>query len=131
MITALIGAVTPLLDKFIPNIDEKNRLAHEIATLSERLVHENAMAQIDVNKTEAQHASVFVSGWRPAVGWICAIALGYHFVIQPLLVFVLALLSVEIVLPVFEMQSLLTVLTGMLGFGGLRTYEKIKGVERK
>jgi hypothetical protein len=131
MLTTIISAVTPLLDKFIPDADEKNRLVHEIATLSERLAHENAMAQIEVNKTEAQHASVFVSGWRPAVGWICAIALGYHFILQPMLTLMLSISGITVDLPTFDMTTLTTVLMGMLGFGGLRTYEKIKGVERK
>jgi hypothetical protein len=131
MLTTIISAVTPLLDKFIPDADEKNRLVHEIATLSERLAHENAMAQIEVNKTEAQHASVFVSGWRPAVGWICAIALGYHFILQPMLTLILSISGIIVDLPTFDMTTLTTVLMGMLGFGGLRTYEKIKGVERK
>jgi hypothetical protein len=117
MLTTIISAVTPLLDKFIPDADEKNRLVHEIATLSERLAHENAMAQIEVNKTEAQHASVFVSGWRPAVGWICAIALGYHFILQPMLTLMLSISGITVDLPTFDMTTLTTVLMGMLGFG--------------
>ena len=64
MLEALIGPVTGLLDKFIPDADERNRLAHEIATMSERHAHELAKGQIEINKAEAAHKSIFVAGWR-------------------------------------------------------------------
>ena len=75
----LIGPVAGLLDKFIEDKDQKNALAHEIATLAEKQAHEAQLAQIEVNKAEAQHRSIFVSGWRPFVGWTCGVALAYHF----------------------------------------------------
>jgi hypothetical protein len=132
MLEALIGPVTSLLDKFIPDADERARLAHEIATMSEKHAMEVARGQIEVNKTEAAHKSMFVAGWRPFVGWTCGVALAWHFVGQPLAVFVITYSGVEAPpLPVFEMESLLTVLLGMLGLGGLRTFEKTKGVSRE
>jgi hypothetical protein len=132
MLDALIGPVTGLLDKFIPDADERARLAHEIATLSERHAQELAKGQLAVNQTEAAHKSLFVAGWRPFVGWTCGIALAWHFVGQPLVVFGIALAGVDTPeLPTFEMESLLTVLLGMLGLGGLRTFEKTKGVSRE
>ena len=69
MLQALIGPVTGLLDKFIPDADEKAKLAHEIATMSERHAQELAKGQIEINKAEAAHKSMFVAGWRPFVGW--------------------------------------------------------------
>jgi len=132
MLEALIGPVTSLLDKFIPDADERARLAHDIATMSEKHAQELARGQIEINKTEAAHKSMFVAGWRPFVGWTCGIALAWHFVGQPLAVFVITYAGVEAPpLPVFEMESLLTVLLGMLGLGGLRTFEKTKGVSRE
>jgi hypothetical protein len=132
MLDALIGPVTGLLDKFIPDADERARLAHEIATLSERHAQELAKGQLAVNQTEAAHKSLFVAGWRPFVGWTCGIALAWHFVGQPLVVFGIALAGLDTPeLPTFEMESLLTVLLGMLGLGGLRTFEKTKGVSRE
>ncbi len=132
MLDALIGPVTGLLDKFIPDADERARLAHEIATMSERHAQQLAKGQIEINKTEAAHKNMFVAGWRPFVGWTCGIALAWHFVGQPLAVFVIAYSGVESPpLPAFEMESLLTVLLGMLGLGGLRTFEKTKGVSRE
>lgn len=131
MLQALIGPVTGLLDKFIPDAAEKARLAHEIATMAEKQAHELALAQIEVNKAEAASASVFKGGWRPFIGWVCGTAFAYHFVLQPLLVFIIAVYGLQIPdLPEFDMASLMTVLGGMLGLGGLRTFEKAKGVAK-
>ena len=132
MLQALIGPVTGLLDKFIPDADTKQKLAHEIATMSERHAQELAKGQIEINKAEAAHKSMFVAGWRPFVGWTCGVALAWHFVGQPLVVFGIAVVGVETPeLPAFEMESLLTVLLGMLGLGGLRTFEKTKSIARE
>ena len=130
MWTALVGPVVGLLDKFIEDKDAKNKLAHEIATLAEKQAHEVNMAQVEVNKTEAQHRSIWVSGWRPACGWICATALGWHFILQPVVLFLAALFNIVLPVPSFDMGSLMTVLMGMLGLGGLRSFEKQKGLTK-
>ena len=131
MIQALIGPVTGILDKFIEDKDAKNAMAHEIATLAEKQAHEAAMAQVSVNAAEAKHRSVFVAGWRPFIGWTCGVALAYHFVLAPLILFGVGISGFEIpALPEFDMGSLMTVLMGMLGLGGLRTYEKQKGLTK-
>ena len=125
MLQALIGPVAGLLDKFIPDADQKAKLAHEIATMAEKHAHEAAMAQVEVNKAEAQHRSVFVAGWRPFLGWCLSFAMAWHFVLAPVTMFVCTYAGVEIPeLPMFDMDSLMTVLLGMLGLGGLRTVEK-------
>ena len=69
IVASLVGPVTGLLDKFIEDKDQKNALAHEIATMSERHAQELMKGQLDVNKTEAAHKSLFVAGWRPSIGW--------------------------------------------------------------
>jgi hypothetical protein len=131
MLSALIGPVTGLLDKFVEDKDEKNRLAHEIATLAEKQAHEAAMAQTNINAQEAKHRSVFVAGWRPFIGWTCGVALAYHFVLAPLILFGAGWAGAEIPeLPAFDMDSLMTVLLGMLGLGGMRTFEKAKGLTK-
>lgn len=131
MLQALIGPVTGLLDKFIEDKDQKARLAHDIATMAEKQAHEIAMSQIEVNKIEAQSSSLFKSGWRPFLGWVCAAAFAYHFIVQPLVIFGIALGGfAPIDLPEFDMGSLMTVLMGMLGLGGLRTYEKKSGLTK-
>lgn len=127
MITSLIEPVTGLLDKFIEDKDQKAKLAHEIATMGEKHAQQLALAQIEVNKAEAASGSFFKGGWRPFVGWVCAVAFAYHFVIQPLLIFIFSYAGIEPPdLPEFQMNTLLTVLGGLLGIGGLRTYEKQK-----
>ena len=131
MLQALIGPVAGLLDKFIPDADQKAKLAHEIATMAEKHAHEAAMAQVEVNKAEAQHGSVFVAGWRPFLGWCLSFAMAWHFVLAPVTMFVCTYAGVEIPeLPVFDMDSLMTVLLGMLGLGGLRTVEKVRGITK-
>jgi hypothetical protein len=131
MLQALIGPVTGLLDKFIPDADEKARIAHELATMSEKHAQALALSQIEVNKAEAASGSLFKGGWRPAVGWVCAIAFAYHFILKDLIVFGCAVAGVDMPeLPEFDMGTLLTVLGGMLGIGGLRSYEKTKGLTK-
>ena len=127
----LIGPVTTILDKVIPDKDLRTSLAHEIATMAAKQSHENALAQIEVNKQEAAHKSLFVAGWRPFIGWTCGIALAWHFIFSPVTMFFCSYLGIALPpLPEFDMTSLLTVLGGILGLGGFRTFEKVKGVQR-
>ena len=131
LLNNLIGPATKLLDKFIEDKDQKAKLAHELATMADKLAHEQQLAQLAINKEEASSGSLFKGGWRPCIGWICGIAFGYHFVLQPVIIFVVALVGIKIPeLPEFDMGTLLTVLGGMLGIGGLRTYEKQKGLTK-
>jgi hypothetical protein len=131
ILSALIGPVTGILDKFVEDKDQKAQLAHEISTMADRHAQDLALAQIDVNKAEAASGSVWKGGWRPFVGWVCGTAFAYHFVIQPLAIFIVAAYGMEIpALPEFDMGQLMTVLMGMLGLGGLRSFEKSKGVTK-
>ena len=116
----LIGPVTGLLDKFIEDKDQKAALAHEIATMGAKHAQELAISQIEVNKAEAASGSFFKGGWRPFIGWVCGLAFAYHFILQPLLVFILATFSIALPdLPEFDMGTLLPILGGMLGIGCL------------
>jgi len=126
MIDKLIEPVSKILDKFVADKDLKAKLEHEIKTE----LHKANMAQIEVNKIEAQSKHWFVAGWRPCVGWICAFALAYHFILQPFAIFAISLAGLSYDLPEFDMNSLMTILLGMLGLGGLRTYEKKQGVTK-
>ena len=131
MIQALIGPATKLLGKFIEDKDTKNKIAFELSTMAEKHAQQLAMAQIEVNKAEAASGSLFKGGWRPAVGWVCAIAFAYHFILKDLIIFGASFAGAELPeLPEFDMGTLLTVLGGMLGIGGLRTYEKQKGLTK-
>ena len=115
VVAGIIDKVAGHVDKFTLDKEEKAQLIQEINK-----------AQIEVNKVEAGSSSLFVSGWRPFVGWTCGVALCYHFVLQPFLMFVLSSTGNPMELPIFDMTTLTTVLMGMLGLGGLRTYEKVK-----
>lgn len=127
MLGQLIGPVTGLLDKFIEDKDQKNALAHEIATMSEKHAQELAKGQLEINKAEAASGSIFKGGWRPFIGWVCGFAFAYHFILQPILIFGVTAAGVQLPpLPEFDMSQLMPVLLGMLGLGGLRTVEKIK-----
>ena len=131
LLNSLIGPATNLLDKFIEDKDQKAKLAHELATMADKMAHEQNLAQIAVNKEEAASGSIFKGGWRPFIGWVCGIAFFYHFVLNPIILFVIAIIGIEIPdLPNFNMNTLLTVLGGMLGIGSLRTYEKQKGLTK-
>tara|TARA_R100000935_G_C2697155_1_gene108828 strand:+ start:119 stop:499 length:381 start_codon:yes stop_codon:yes gene_type:complete len=120
MLDKLIGPVTGILDKFVEDKDLRAQLQHEM----DMQLHNANLAQIEVNKAEAASSSLFKGGWRPFVGWTCGIALLYHFLLQPIIVFGLSAAGIEFILPEFDMGSLMTILMGMLGLGGLRTYEK-------
>jgi len=131
LISSLIGPVTGILDKVIEDKDQKAKLAHEIATMGEKHAQEAMLAQLEINKAEAASGSLFKGGWRPFVGWICGFALLYHFILSPLIIFIVTLSGATIPpLPEFDMGSLMTVLLGMLGIGGLRTFEKQKGLTK-
>ena len=123
---SIIGVAGKVLNKFVVDKDLKAKLEHELKTA----FHDANLAQIDLNKQEAAHKSMFVAGWRPFVGWTCGVALAYHFVIAPFLGFTLKLSGIETPIPEFEVSQLSTILMGMLGLGGLRSYEKMKGVHR-
>jgi hypothetical protein len=83
--------------------------------------------QSEINKLEAQHRSIFVAGWRPFIGWICGFALAYNFIIRDLCIWAFGIESVPAPL---QMEHLMTVLLGMLGLGGMRTFEKLKDKTR-
>lgn len=131
ILTSLVGPVSGLLDKFIEDKDQKNALAHELATMADTHAQQALLAQLEINKAEAASGSLFKGGWRPAVGWVCAVAFAYHFILKDLIIFGASFAGAELPeLPEFDMGTLLTVLGGMLGIGGLRTYEKQKGITK-
>ena len=131
MIESLIGPVAGLLDKFIEDKDQKAALAHQIATMSERHAQELAKGQLAVNKAEAASTSLFVAGWRPAVGWVCVLGMASNFVLIPMVNFILALVESTVTVPLIDTSTMMPVLLGMLGLGAMRSAEKIKKVSRE
>lgn len=131
LISSLVAPVSGLLDKFIEDKDQKAALAHEIATLADKQANEQAVAQIELNKVEAAHKSMFVAGWRPAVGWVCALAMLLNFILIPFINLGLEFAGLDLQLDLIDMETMMPVLFGMLGLGGMRTAEKLKGVQRE
>jgi|TARA_R100000149_G_C5879685_1_gene144265 hypothetical protein len=121
MLQALIGPVTSLLDQFIQDADEKAKLAHEIATMSERHAQEIALQQIEVLKLDAK-GNWFQSSWRPLAGYTTVLGLMVNFLISP----IAAGFGVDI--PQADAGVMMPLLLGMLGLGGARSYERVKGV---
>lgn len=117
---AFSGIIKPILDKWIP--DAKDRLEAEQALFNASQAV--TMAQIEVNKIEAGSQSIFVAGWRPAIGWVCGGAYAYHFVLQPFMVFILQAFGNSVLLPHLDIGELSMVLFGMLGLGAMRSFEK-------
>jgi len=131
LIAAVLPSVMEAAGRFLPEDKEKRAVAErEIqAKLTDSLAQVD-LAQLGINKVEAAHRSVFVSGWRPMIGWTCGIALMYTYVIQPILVFGLAQSGHLVDLPRMDIGELMPVLMGILGLGGLRSWEKVKGVAK-
>tara|TARA_R110002126_G_C10068737_1_gene462466 strand:- start:70 stop:474 length:405 start_codon:yes stop_codon:yes gene_type:complete len=131
LVGLLMPLVTEVVGAFLPeNAEKKASALRDIESkLTEHLAKID-LAQLDVNKAEAAHRSVFVAGWRPFIGWTCGVALAYAYVVQPILAFTLAAAGNDMALPVLDLATMMPVLMGMLGLGGLRTFEKLKGVSK-
>lgn len=131
MLTALIGPVSNLLGKFIEDKDKKNELAHKVATMAESHAQELAKGQIQANVEQAKHPSLFVAGARPAIMWICALGLFTQFFIMPIAEWATAIWLPEIDLPKLATSELMTLTLSLLGLGGMRSFEKSKGIARE
>ena len=134
MISALISSILPVagevIDRLVP---DKNGAAKAKQQLEAALVQAEVsglLGQIEINKTEAASRSVFVAGWRPFIGWSCGAAMAYSYVAQPILAFALAQSGYLIELPRVELGEMMPVLLGMLGLGGMRSFEKLKGISK-
>jgi len=129
------GAVAPFVKPFFDVIDSLFTSDEERAAAKLKLLEldlKPAMAQIEVNKMEAQNPNWFVAGWRPAIGWTCGFIFLYTFVLRDLGMFLVNLYGVDVSpLPKLELTEVMPVLLGLLGLGGMRSFEKFKGVEAK
>jgi len=112
------------------DIEDPNKQA-EIRLKLEQLEQAIKLGQIEINKEEAKHKNIFVSGARPFILWVCGIAIAYNFVLAPLLFSILKAFGVQFTLPDLDMGTLFNLMSSMLGLSALRTYEKVKGVNHK
>ena len=116
LLGSLVQPVTGLLDKFIEDKDQKNKLAHEISTMAERHAQELAKGQLEINKAEAQSRNIFVAGWRPFIGWTCGVAMAYNYVVHPIMIFTLAQLDYLVALPALDLGEMMPGTDGNVRF---------------
>jgi hypothetical protein len=121
MLESLIAPITGLLDKWIHDADTKQKIAHELATMSERHAQELSVAQIKLNTAEAE-GNWFQSSWRPATGWVCVLGFAVNFLISPIAA------GFGVVIPQADTSVMLPVLMGLLGLGGMRSFERARGI---
>lgn len=124
MIQALIAPASKLLDKFIEDKDQKNQLAHELATMADNHAQELALQQIEVLKADAK-GNWFQASWRPLIGWICGLSLGINYMVSPICA------GFGIIIPQADMSVMMPLLFGMLGLAGMRSYDKGKKTDTK
>jgi hypothetical protein len=128
-IIPFVDAIAPFINKalaFIPDPEQRLKAEKE---LMDSLQSWDAQ-QVSINVEEAKHSNIFVSGWRPAVGWICVLALGWQFIGMPVGLWLAAIFEPGLVLPTIGDDNLFELMFGMLGLGGMRSYEKIKKVTK-
>ena len=131
LISAVLPVVTDIVSRFLPEDKEKRAVAErEIKAQLTTHLAQIDLAQLGINKVEAAHRSIFVAGWRPFIGWTCGVALCYSYVLQPITIFVMIQMGHVVPLPEMDLSAMMPVLMGMLGLGGLRTFEKFKGVSK-
>lgn len=126
----LISPVTDIIGEVVVDVDKKKALELEIQKLidqADQRYHDELMGQIEVNKIEAAHASIFVSGWRPFIGWVGGVGLAYNFVLAPFVEFVARANGYVGTLPTPNSSELLTLVLSMLGVGAMRSFDKMKG----
>lgn len=133
-ITELLTVGGKILDKVIPDPEAKARALLELQKLNQdgelaRMANELAYAQgqMEINKAEAANANLFIAGWRPFVGWICAVAFGVQFIVAPFVAWISQIYGWNASMPDLNFEQLMGLLMGMLGLGAYRTFEKIKG----
>ena len=120
---SLLGPATELLDKVIPDADEKNRIAFELSTMAERHAQELAKGQLEINKAEAK-GNWFQSSWRPLAGYTCVLGLMVNFLIAPIAA------GFGVAIPQADASVMMPLLLGLLGLSGGRSFERIKGVSK-
>ena len=130
-ITAALDIGGKLIDRLWPDPAQRDAAKLELLRLQQSGELAIITAQTDINKVEAGNASVFVSGWRPAIGWVCGGACAWNWIILPAAKAGLMVAGVTLQLAPADLTEMLPILMGMLGLGGLRTVEKLNGVDRK
>ena len=130
-VTVVLGIGSQLIDRLWPDPTKAAEAKLKLFEMEKSGELAGLTGQLEINKIEAANPSLFVSGWRPFVGWICGIGLAMQFLVSPLIMWGAAIAGISLVLPSLDLGVLVTMLGGMLGLGGLRTIEKVREVARK
>lgn len=130
-ISSILGIGEKLIDKLLPDPKQKADALLKLKELEQNGDLAVIAGQNDINKIEAQNTNLFVSGWRPFIGWVCGMALAFQLVLGPMIVWGSTLGGKTVPLPIMQTELLTTLLVGMLGLGGMRTVEKLNGVASK
>lgn len=126
----LISPITGIVEELVVDKDKRNEIKlkiEELADKADERYHQELIAQTEVNKIEAAHASIFVAGWRPFIGWTGGVGLAYSFVLAPFIEFIARANGYTQEMPMPDAAHLLTLVTAMLGVGAMRSYDKTKG----
>jgi len=130
-ISTIGGLVNTIVDKIFPDANKKidaQEAKVAVAAVIEQMKLKGeldmVLGQLAINQEEARSQSVFVAGWRPFIGWVCGFAIGYYYVAQPFLIWGFSLFEINTTMPTLELGELMTLLLGMLGLAGLRSYDK-------
>ena len=122
----VIDAVKDIVSEVVVDKDQRNQINLELS----KLENDRLLGQVEINKVEAASDSLFVSGWRPFIGWVAGGGVAWTFVLSPFVEFISRLLGWEGVMPELDANQLMALITAMLGVAGYRTYEKVQGVAR-
>ena len=137
LLAPLVGSIIDEVADLIPNSNDRAKAKEKAQSQMLEIVGEAMKGQLDINKQEAAHHSIFVAGWRPFIGWVCGFGIAWQFIITPLISWAMLFYMAahpEAVIPAapeLDMTELFGLVFAMLGMGGLRTYEKLNGVARK
>lgn len=130
----IIDAVKDLAGEVIVDKDKKNEILLEIKKLEDRAnerTHEQLLGQIEINKEEAKHSSIFVAGWRPFIGWVSGAGLAWTFLLSPFLEWICRLFGWTGAMPELDTQELIALVSTMLGVAAFRSYDKTQGTAAK
>ena len=130
-LTGILNLGNTLITRLIPDPAQQAEAKLKLLELHQSGELASMTAQTDINKIEAQSSSIFISGWRPFIGWVCGSAFALHYLLMPVANFILVMTGHKEVVLSFDMATLMTVMMSLLGLGGMRTYEKVQGVASK
>jgi len=130
-VTAAIGVVGQVIDRVWPDPTQANAAKLQLMQLQMSGELTQLTGQMDINKAEAANPSVFVSGWRPFVGWVCGAACAWNWLGLPIAKFAMTVAGHPVNISPADISEMMPILMGLLGLGGLRTFEKLNGVAAK